>query len=164
MNTGYITILVNKKRIMQHRLIMEKHLQRKLKHKDIVHHINGDGLDNRIENLIIMNRSEHASHHYKNNPEWQKRLRENKAFRKKKFKTYDKPKPITEGLEWRKRVKCGSLFIYIVKRCPSCFKLRWSHKHDKKLRFCSDCRFKKYLHDKTGKFTKYSYFGVDKLL
>jgi hypothetical protein len=51
----------------QHRLIMENHLGRKLESNEVVHHINGNTKDNRIENLEVMTRSEHAKLHLTGN-------------------------------------------------------------------------------------------------
>lgn len=42
-----------------HRWVMEQYLGRKLTRKEVVHHINGDPHDNRIENLQLMTQSEH---------------------------------------------------------------------------------------------------------
>lgn len=44
---------------------MEEHLGRYLTNKEIVHHINHEGLDNRIENLQLMTASEHMKLHAK---------------------------------------------------------------------------------------------------
>jgi len=47
----------------EYRLIMEEHIGRYLNKKEIVHHINRDHTDNRIENLQIVNRVEHMKIH-----------------------------------------------------------------------------------------------------
>ena len=46
--------------VKQHRYFMEKHLGRKLLNTEDVHHINGIKNDNRIENLQVIDHSEHT--------------------------------------------------------------------------------------------------------
>ncbi len=62
----YKTILINGKRVREHRYIMENHLGRKLERWEHVHHINDNSLDNRIENLLILSNSDHQKIEVKN--------------------------------------------------------------------------------------------------
>jgi hypothetical protein len=48
---------------LEHRVVMERLLGRKLLSTEHVHHINGDKLDNRPENLTVLSEAEHHRHH-----------------------------------------------------------------------------------------------------
>ncbi len=61
---GYRIIRVNKKKVKEHRHIMALFLGRELTEDEIVHHIDGDKLNNAIENLqLFPSHSEHSSLH-----------------------------------------------------------------------------------------------------
>lgn len=51
--------------ISEHRMVMEKYLNRKLDSFEIVHHCDGNTLNNQIENLELTTQSQHARFHMK---------------------------------------------------------------------------------------------------
>ena len=53
----------SKRQVRKHRVIMTTFLGRPLTRNEIVHHINGNKKDNRIENLMLMTQSEHSRLH-----------------------------------------------------------------------------------------------------
>ena len=63
---GYKIITINNRRIYEHRLVWEQHYGIIPKGYQI-HHINGNKLDNKIENLELISQKEHLKKHSKEN-------------------------------------------------------------------------------------------------
>jgi hypothetical protein len=49
--------------VAEHRMVMESYIDRFLSDNEVVHHINENTLDNRIDNLELMTASGHCKHH-----------------------------------------------------------------------------------------------------
>lgn len=56
---GYVQTTIRRKRILQHRYVIEQAIGRELLKDEIVHHLNGVKADNRIENLEVVNIKTH---------------------------------------------------------------------------------------------------------
>jgi hypothetical protein len=61
----YKALKRDRKRIDEHRFIMEILLGRKLSSSEVVHHIDGNGRNNDIKNLQVMSLYEHSKFHLK---------------------------------------------------------------------------------------------------
>ena len=61
-----------------YRRIMRQHLGRKLLKTEVVHHVNGNSADNRIENLMVLTHKEHGQIHKQSNKFFQ--WRRNSAY------------------------------------------------------------------------------------
>lgn len=100
---GYIMRKVNnhpkqnkKGYVAEHRLVYEQYLGRFLDSKEVIHHINGNREDNRIENLqLFVRNSEHIKkYHSKSRNNNGQFVCENPIFNEIKFRLFDKDRKI----------------------------------------------------------------------
>lgn len=61
---GYRAFTIDGKEFLEHRLVAEQALGRKILPSEDVHHINGDKLDNRPANLRVESKSAHSREHF----------------------------------------------------------------------------------------------------
>lgn len=120
MSTGYLRNTRTGQ--LKHREIMEEHLGRSLREDEIVHHINENRLDNRIENLQLTNRHIHMVIH-------KGKVRKQKCeycaktyFPKAKHRRYCSCRCSAESYKRQKRemrscINCGAIFE-VVKSNP----------------------------------------------
>lgn len=63
--TKYRFLWINGKAVREHRLVMAEHLGRELKPKEVVHHIDEDGLNNALDNLHLFHCEKCHQHHHR---------------------------------------------------------------------------------------------------
>jgi DNA-directed RNA polymerase specialized sigma24 family protein len=63
LNQGHRYIWRDGKKIAEHRAIMEDHLGHPIGREEVVHHIDGDPLNNDLANLTMMTRADHLILH-----------------------------------------------------------------------------------------------------
>lgn len=90
--------------VYEHILIMEKHLGRQIMMPEVIHHINGNKQDNRLENLQLFNASQHMSLERKGKPLSEEHKQ--KIGLAGKFKIpWNKGKPMSE--QTRQKISLG---------------------------------------------------------
>ncbi|KKL59390.1 hypothetical protein LCGC14_2215840 [marine sediment metagenome] len=60
---GRVWVDGKRRQVKQHRWVMEQHLGRAIGPREVVHHINGDKTDNKLENLEIVEYGAHTANH-----------------------------------------------------------------------------------------------------
>lgn len=63
MKSRYRKTKIAGRTVSVHRHLAEQRAGRPLTRDEVVHHINGDRYDNRLENLEVLSHREHAQHH-----------------------------------------------------------------------------------------------------
>ena len=68
--SGYLVASIKGRSISQHRYVMEQHLCRRLGAGETVHHMNGDRVDNRLENLELWSTSQPSGQRITDKVSW----------------------------------------------------------------------------------------------
>ncbi len=136
---GYKTVWKEGKQVRLHRYLMASYLGRDLSSNELVHHKNGNRLDNRIENLEILTRSEH----FKKHPEVLLKFIEKNSY---KFNEEDICTAFNSGESInsiRKKLNCSAYPIRRILRKHEIDTL--SRKHNRKEKgICKICGEKEY--------------------
>ena len=102
---GYKAKRVKGKHIDEHRYVMEQHLGRALRADEVVHHKDGNKLNNALDNLEIMSRAEHASLHMSGRSVSLETRQRIKRTLKKRRETFGPPKTVKGVVAIDKKTK-----------------------------------------------------------
>jgi hypothetical protein len=120
---------------LQHRLVMEDKLGRPLATREHVHHMNGDTLDNRPENLTLVSPRAHAKHHKPERKPVRPRIKCARDGCRNSM-------PASEGKRYCS-AKCRFYATRVTVTCPACGG-RFIAYRSQRRRFCSRTCARKY--------------------
>lgn len=113
---NYSEIFVNGKNVRLHRYLWEKYYG-EIPEGYVIHHKNGNGLDNKIENFELLSDSEHKRKHLLQNKKFWERVRHDGRFRKD-IKTKEIIKLRGNGILWHQMAR-------LFKCSPETLRLRY---------------------------------------